>query len=148
MQRLFIRGLVRLADHVRRDLAAPLTEEAGQRLRGDVVRAIATVEQLLRKNQLTKRDLPGPTRKAYEYLRSLDLTVINSRTVTSEDKYRNGSVRFKGLGAYFDRLLDALARQTETAKIDEAFSSICQTAADLHQHGTEHSIAHDHLTPE
>jgi len=148
MQRLFIRGLVRLADHVRRDLASPLTEEEGQRLRGDVVRATATVEELLRKNQLTIRDLPPPTRKAYEYLRSLDLTAINSRTVTSEDKYRNGSVRFKGLGSYFDRLLDALARQTEPAKIDEALSSICQTAADLHQHGTEHSIAYDHLTRE
>ena len=148
MQRLFIRGLVRLADHVRRDLAAPLTEEQGQRLRGDVIRAIATVEELLRKNQLATRDLPGPTRKAYEYLQSLDLTAINSSMVASEAKYRNGSVRFKGLGAFFDRLLDALARQTERAKIDEAFSSICRTADDLHRHATDHSIAKDDLTRE
>src|SRR3989304_3841286 len=130
MQRLFIRGLVRLADGVRRNLAAPLTEEDGQRVRGDVVRAIATVEELLRKNRLTIRDLPAPTRKAYEYMRSLDLNAIKSSAAVSEDKYRNGSVRFKGLGAYFDRLLSALALQTEVAKIDEAFASICQTADD------------------
>jgi hypothetical protein len=68
MQRLFIRGLVRLADHVRRD-AAPLTEEQGQCLRGDVVRAIATVGDLLRKNQLATRDLRGPTREVYEHRR-------------------------------------------------------------------------------
>jgi hypothetical protein len=148
MQKLYIRGLVRLADHARRDVAARLTEEQNQRLRSDVVRAIATVEELLRKNQLTTRDLPGPTRKAYEYLRSLDLTAINSSTEASEAKYRNSSVRFKGLGAYFDRLLDTLARQLEPTKIDEAFASICRTADDLHQHASEHGIAHDDLTRE
>ncbi len=148
MQRLFIRGLVRLADHVRRDLAAQLTEEQAERLRRDVARAIRTVGALLQKNQLATRDLPGPTRRAYEYLRSLDLTAINSSMVASEAKYRNGSVRFKGLGAYFDRMLDALARQTEPAKIDEAFASIRGTADDLHQHATDHSIVKDDLTRE
>lgn len=148
MQRIFIRGLVRLADHVRGDLAAQLTEEQAERLRGDVARVIGTVNALLQKNQLATRDLPGPTRKAYEYLQSLDLTAINSSMVASEAKYRNGSVRFKGLGAYFDRLLDALARPTEPAKIDETFASICSTADDLHQHASEHRIAHVHLTRE
>ena len=148
MQRLYIRGLVRLADHVRRDLAAPLTEEQIQRLRGDVVRAIATVGDLVRENHLAIRDLPGPTRKAYAYLRSLDLKAINSTTTASNDKYRNDSVRFKGLGSFSDRLLDALALQTEPAKIDEAFASICRTADDLHQHATDHSIARNDLTRE
>lgn len=148
MQKLYIRGLVRLADHARRDLAAPLTEEQSQRLRSDVVRAIATVEELLRKNHVATHDLPGPTRKAYEYLRSLDLTAINSAPAASQARVRHGSVRFKGLGAYFDRLLDALAMQSAPAKMGEAFASICRTADDLVRHAANNRIGRDDLTPE
>jgi len=145
MQKLYIRGLVRLADHVRRDLAAPLTEDQIQRLRSEVERAIATVEELLRKNHLATRDLPDPTRKAYEYLRSLDLTTVKSAPAASEAMFRNGSVRFNGLGAYFDQLLDTLALHSEPAKMDEAFASICRTAGDLERHAADNRIGRDDL---
>lgn len=148
MQKLYIRGLVRLADRVRRDLATPLTEERRQQLRGDVSQAIATVEDLFRKNQLAPRDLPGPTRKAFEYLRTLDLNAIGTTTAPSTESYQNGSVRFKGLRAYFDRLLDALASRTETPEIEESYVSICRTSDDLHRHATHHGIGKYDLTRE
>ena len=64
MQGLYIRGVVRLADRFRRGLATLLTEERNQRLRGDVARAIATADDLVRENRLAIRDMPGLRRKA------------------------------------------------------------------------------------
>lgn len=62
LQKFYIRSLLRLADHECRDLVAPFTNPECNQLRSYVARSVATVEEVLGRNQHGLRDLAGPTR--------------------------------------------------------------------------------------
>lgn len=73
---LRIRGLIRLQGRVRDALARGLPAATVEGFRRDVHQALRFVEDACRERGLTLRDLPTPTRAAYEWLRSVDLDAL------------------------------------------------------------------------
>lgn len=72
-QSLRIRGLIRLMNRVRDQLRAGIPAEEAAAFRSTVREAVRTVERLCRENRTTPEELPTPSRRAYDYLRALDL---------------------------------------------------------------------------
>jgi len=134
MQKLYIRGLVRLADHVRRRLSVPLSEEGRQRLRGDVSRAIATVDDLLRKNQLAPGDLPGPTRMMVQSRTYILLASVSLATLSS------GCQPTRTIAGFRNHTLDAYQGDSDSRIAEE----ITDHVADI-RHRICHDTGHDML---
>jgi len=74
-----IKGLVSLMNHVREQLSQGIPAEDADNFRASVRDSIRTVEALCRKNHITPDDLPAPSRRAYAYLKGLDLRTLPLR---------------------------------------------------------------------
>ena len=109
MRRIAVRGLVGLADRARSQLSLPITAEAFEQLRERVNEAVREVDSLLGKHRASLNALPGPSRRAYTYLRGLDFDAVDRRPPESGSQHLPSSVRFTGLRSYLDQVLDGLA---------------------------------------
>jgi hypothetical protein len=110
MKRFRISGLVGLAKRVRQELAGPVSPERLAQIRWDVQDTIRTIEQALRDKGVRAQDLPAPSRKAYPFLKGLDLDAVVTQEMSSASSFPPESVSFRGLKGHFDGLLDRLAR--------------------------------------
>ena len=68
-----IKGLVALMNNVRERLSAGIPPEHADDFRAMVTDGVRTVEAICRKNHITPDELPAPSRRAYAYLKGLDL---------------------------------------------------------------------------
>ncbi|MBN2393501.1 MAG: hypothetical protein JXR84_22400 [Anaerolineae bacterium] len=68
-----IKGLVALMNDVRERMGAGIPPEHADDFRAMVTDGVRTLEAICRKNHITPDDLPAPSRRAYAYLKSLDL---------------------------------------------------------------------------
>ena len=75
MKKLYIRGLVKVADTVRRELSQPLSPGRRAGLRCFVRDSMGQVDQILARHGAVVGSLPAPTRRAYQFLatRGLDI---------------------------------------------------------------------------
>jgi len=110
MKRLRISGLVGLAKRVRQELAGPVSPERLAQLRWDVEDAVKTIQQMLRDKGVRAQDLPSPSKKAYQFLKGLDLNSVVTEESSSASSFPPESVSFRGLQGHFDNLLDRLAQ--------------------------------------
>ena len=85
MRKLYIRGLVKTADRVRRDLVRPLSADCKEELRRLVAESLRQVDGILASHGAKLEGLPAPTRRAYQYLRDLDLDSVTPQPVTEPD---------------------------------------------------------------
>ncbi|MGC9396545.1 MAG: hypothetical protein ACP5J4_17005, partial [Anaerolineae bacterium] len=68
-----IKGLVALMNDVRERLSAGIPPEEADDFRAMVTDGVRTVEAICRRHHATPDDLPAPSRRAYAYLKALDL---------------------------------------------------------------------------
>jgi len=68
-----IKGLVALMNDVRERMSAGIPPERADDFRAMVTDGVRTVEAICRKNHITPDALPAPSRRAYAYLKGLDL---------------------------------------------------------------------------
>ncbi len=68
-----IKGLVSLMNDVRARLSVGIPPEHADDFRAMVTDGVRAVEAICRKDHITPDDLPAPSRRAYAYLKSLDL---------------------------------------------------------------------------
>lgn len=115
MKRFRISGLVGLAKRVRQELAGPVSPERLAQIRWDVQDTIRTIEQALRDKGVRAQDLPAPSRKAYQFLKGLNLDAVVTQEMSSASSFPPESVSFRGLQSHFDGLLDRLARAAESS---------------------------------
>ncbi len=113
MKRLRISGLVGLAKRVRQELAGPVSPARLAQIRWDVQDAVQAIEQLLRDKSVRAQDLPAPSRKAFQFLRSLNLNTVVTDESASASRFPVESVSFHGLQRHFDGLLHQLARTAQ-----------------------------------
>ncbi|MBN1342293.1 MAG: hypothetical protein JXQ73_06415 [Phycisphaerae bacterium] len=148
MRKVAVRGLVKLAGNVRRELARPITPEQLQSLRRRVRGSLATIERMLDKAGADKSALSPQSRKAYLYLAGLDLDSVEPDATARNEQYRLESVRFIGLRAYFDGLLDHIAQQADADDLSATHADVCRTSDRLDQYMQERAILPEHLTSE
>jgi hypothetical protein len=73
MTRIRIKGLVKLMNHARDLMASGIPASEAPAFKQMILDAITFVEELCRKNGVPLSELPAPTRRAYEYLKRIDL---------------------------------------------------------------------------
>ncbi len=73
-----IKGLVALMNDVRERLSAGIPPERADDFRAMVTGGVQAVETICRKNHITPDELPAQSRRAYAYLKSLDLRHLPS----------------------------------------------------------------------
>lgn len=98
---LRIRGLVSLMNDVRDQLRNGIPEDDAVAFRETVQDAVRTVENICRAHRTTPAELPTPSRRAYAYLKSLDLSALPRPR--AKPIVPRGSIRVAGIIATCDR---------------------------------------------
>jgi len=113
MKRLRISGLVKFAKQVRQELAGPVSAERLAQLRSEIDDCVGAITQLMKDKGVRVQGLPLPSRKAYQFLKDLDLSTVATDESSSASSFPPDSVSFRGLQRHFDNLLDRLARAVQ-----------------------------------
>jgi hypothetical protein len=80
---IHIKGLVSLMNTVRERMGAGISPEHADDFRAMVMDGMHAVEAICRKNHITPDELPAPSRRAYAYLKSLDLRHLPPPTASA-----------------------------------------------------------------
>ena len=110
MKRLRISGLVGLAKRIRQELAGPVSPERLAQLRQEVADAVTGIEQIFKEKHVRAQSLPAPSKKAVQFLKSLDWDAVVTEESGSGGRFPPESVSFGGLRRHFENLLDRLAQ--------------------------------------
>ena len=149
MRKLYIQGLVKTADRVRRALVQPLSSDGKQELSRLVDESLRQVDEILTSHAARLEDLPPPTRRAYQFLANLDLDAtptITTSLATEAPAASAGSVRLTGLKSFWDKLLLRLARASSPSEHEGLHHSIHSASHNIEHYVTEHGIAIADLT--
>jgi len=98
-----------LADGVRRELSQPITAARKDQLRQSVAQALRRVDDILVNHATQIHALPGPTRRAYEFLKNLNFAAIVPAPAIDAEDAVPGSIRFPRLQRDLEHQLDRLA---------------------------------------
>ncbi len=166
MQRLRITGLVREANIIRQACTSPITPSQRETLKARIQRSVAQIDEICRQHGVRPCQLPAPSRRAYEFLSKLDLDHLPLTNLSGSVKglpppeaapqeqppsgHLPGSIRFTGLRAFLDNLLDDLARAVHYNRCDPAATLrvVQQTASRLDHYMGRHKLDAGHLKVE
>lgn len=138
-----ITGLVRLADHVRREIGRGLPPRDRQSLQSAVHRAVDQVEGILRDRRARATSLATPSRRAYQFLKTVAWDEVPERQAETLPALSAATFRLPGLGALMDRLTRRLATATDGPELAEIARAIEQASR-----RAERSIARQKISPE
>jgi hypothetical protein len=113
MKTIRFSGLVRLANRVQRELRGSVPHTRREELRRQVRRAVELVELTLGAHGVNLSAVPGPSRRAYEFLRTLNFDLIPTHSETAYDSSlpaTRGPVVLRGLMSSVQHIADGLAR--------------------------------------
>lgn len=123
-----ISGLVKAADRVREDLRRGIPPEARDEFRDRVRTLVSQVEMLCDEHAASVDDLPGPSRKAYAFLRELDLNDLPEPS--EETPAPAPTARISGVVGAAERIARQLWRERKRlAEDSRARDGIRETAA-------------------
>ena len=148
MGKIRITGIVRLANRVRREISVPISVERLQRLQETVNHSLQTIDKLLAKAGTTADTLPAPSRKAYQFLATLDFKSIATEDTAHSSNFTPGSVSFKGLRSCFRGILDQLPLSDGKTQLQDHYEYICASSQNIENHIQENHFAPEQLTPE
>jgi hypothetical protein len=131
MRRLRIPGLVGFAKRVRQELAGPVSPARLAYLRGEIDDTIRAIEQTARSERIPVQNMPLPSRKAYLFLKGLDLNSITTQDTSSASHFAPESVSFRGLQSYFDDLLSRIARSDSRSQQEEIYGEIVASSENI-----------------
>jgi len=142
--RLKIQGLVKLMNNVRDRLKTPMTERQADELRIQVRRNLDAVSKLCRRHLSSPRNLPMPSRRAFDYLNSLNIRAssdIDIHTNNEVDHQSGSAITIKGLSSVVESFLNQLALSWDQEKINifnkQASYYLTKTAALLKRKNSE-----------
>jgi hypothetical protein len=131
MKRLRVSGLVKFAKQVRQELAGPVSAERLAVLRRRMDETVRSIEQVASEEGVRVQSLPLPSRKAYQFLKGLDLSAITTDDTSSASGLPPESMSFRGLQSYFDGLLNQIARSNDLSEREEAYTEIVASSENI-----------------
>lgn len=131
MKRIRISGLVKLANRLRHDISRPISPQGLIRLREDVNNCLEAIDRILNETGLRLDSLPAPSRKAYQFLTSIDFDSIPTEETPSPNDFLPNSVSFPGLRSYFNHTLDQLAQIDGDTHKQHIYNSICSSSENI-----------------
>ena len=111
MKSFTVRGVVKLANLVRRQLAGPITPAGLERLRDHVTETLEQLDLSLEEQDLRPKDMAGSSRKAYEFLKNVDFSAVTTSDSAVVDEHYLANVRLPGIKRFCDDLAARLAQQ-------------------------------------
>ena len=143
MKKVRVTGIVKLANRVRQELAGPVTPGRVSQLQESVSNSLQTINRLLAEAGVGIDAMPIPSRRAYQFLGSIDFESIATQESAPSQPLPPGTVSFPGLRSYLDAILDALAGGADESKRRAIQDSIRQSSEDI-----ERQIRGDDIRPE
>ena len=134
-----ITGLVKLADHVRREIGRGLPPRDRKSLQTTVHRAVDQVDSILRERRARAAGLATPSRRAYQFLKGVSWEKVPDRKAEDSTATPTQTFRLPGLGSLIDRLTRRLATASTGPELAEIARAIEQASR-----RAEHSIASQH----
>jgi hypothetical protein len=133
---------------MRRELSGPVSERRREQLRSQVCQAINLVDRTLRVHGASDRAIPGPTRRAIDFIRSVDFDCVET-TADENDGRRSGQLIIRGLTSRVERFTEQLARQVQTSDSSdhELLSEIGRVLRRIEACNARAAVHTDHLTP-
>ena len=119
MKGFTVRGVVKLANLVRRQLAGPITPAGLERLRDHVTGALEQLNLSLQEQGLRPEGMTGSSRKAHEFLKSVDFSAVSTSDSAVDDMHYLADVRLPGIKRFCDDLAARLAQQPAEGELDE-----------------------------
>lgn len=169
-----IQGLVRLAERVRGEIGRGVSPDGREKLRRTVAGALGQVDEVLRARRAKVGSLAPPSRKAYKFLAGIRWEQVPAPDPAArsapdslpadgdEDDRRSdrdaavaaqagegqvARLRWAGLRAFVDRLLERLAAGPGESELAEIERAIEQTSARIEGTIRREAIAPERLTP-
>lgn len=130
MRRFVVKGLVKLADRVRRELSHPIARARLVELRDLVEQSQTAITQHLVREGMTARNMPSPTRRAYLFLAGLDWDAVNVDLQEHAAGPPPGSIVFPRLEGHIKDLARRLCLD-QLAASGEVLQSIQKTSAEI-----------------
>jgi hypothetical protein len=148
MKKIRLQGLVRLANTVRRELAGPISSARLETLRRDVSACLEALDRFLKTEGVTSMALPGPSRKAYQFLKGVDFSALKPSKRGEEGEQERVTVRFPGLQRFFRDLMDQLSRAEGFTERQRIFECILTSSDNLECQIRREDFQPGHLTAE
>lgn len=153
-RRIRITGIVGEANRIRQALSGPVTPARRDALAQELRDSIDRIDALLRQHNASPKSLPAPSRRAYQFLKQLDLGSVELLETAEKDGTEGSlgpeSVRFPGLRAFLDRVLDDISLTMEAGRFNPAatLGVIRRTAERLDYVVRRDGLQAEHLKPE
>ncbi len=146
---LRIKGVVRFADRVRRELSGTVSAARQSQLRDEVAEVIRQIDQMVVNHGTRVEKLPSPTRRAYHFLANLDFdacALVSASNPTEAIKPSTGTIRLVGVRAYWQIILRRLSEATTSAQHEDLYESIHSASQKNNRYLNEHDIKMNELT--
>lgn len=148
MKKVRVVGLVKLADGVRQELAGPVSADRLSKLQESISNSLQTVDRLLAEERAGIDAMPAPSRKAYQFLKRIDLASVATQDSAPSHGLSPGSVSFPRLRSYLDAILDDLAGGADESELRRIQDSIRESGENIERQIRTDDIAPEHLKPE
>ena len=145
MRPIRITGLVKVADHFRRDLGQGLSPQQRDRWRKIVAGSLKSVREILQRENASVERLPAPSRRALEFLSSIQWDQLPTSDQPASSR-SGGAFRWPGIGGYLDRIMRELAVAQEAGEIDAIHRSIQRSSGQMEAHIEANRIGPEQLT--
>jgi len=119
-----VRGVVKLANLVRRQLAGPMTPAGLERLRSHVAEVIEQLDLSLGEQDLRPEAMSPSSRKAYEFLKNVDFASVATSETAVEDEHYLANVRLPGIKRFCEDVAGRLAQQPAERELSEIHKRI------------------------
>jgi len=149
MSALRIKGLVRFTDRIRGELSGPISATRRSQLRGEVADVIQQVDQIVADHGTRIDRLPAPTRRAYQFLTTLDLDAASSVSGAEPHEPADrpaGRTRLTGMKSFWQAVLRQLAVSTPPGERSGLLDSIRSAAEDIKRYLQDQGIEVRDLT--
>jgi hypothetical protein len=133
MKKVRIQGLVKLANHVRHEISQPISPGRLVKLRENTNRSIENINKILSDVGIHPNSLPAPSRKAYEFLASIDFNSVETHEISSSRDFAYNSVSFPRLKSYFNDLLDQITQDNENSQLGDIYDSIKESSSNIEE---------------
>jgi hypothetical protein len=126
MRGFSVRGVVKLANLVRRQLAGPMTPAGLERLRSHVGEVIERLDLSLEEQDLRPEAMAPSSRKAYEFLKNVDFACVATSDSAVEDEHYLANVRLPGIKRFCEDVAGRLAQQPAERELREIHKRVRQ----------------------
>lgn len=148
MKTLRMTGVVRLADAVRREMNRPLSPARLADLQRHVADALAKIHRILRHAYATPDALPAPSRKAYQFLASLNWSRIPTSLRAAPSAPLQTQVSWPRMNSYLENVLTKLADHQAPSAVTEIHRSLVAAHGRIEGTISRKSLSPDQLTPQ